>query len=308
MKQAPINALNIQRILVALEAGGHSDGAVLRALELSELFDARVEVVHAVGAPGVRWELVPTPMAVASRMDPITLVREKLVDQLGEVLVQSRRPRERAEELLNVVAGQPAAVLVDRAKEFRADVLVLGALRKRRLLDLGSTARGVLAKAPCAIWTEPQKPAPIKKILAAVDFSPESALALATAVEFARRTGGRVRALQVLDPRPFAMDDWYGVGHFASLDEARRATQEEFEKEMARVDWKGVPHDMEFVIGTPELQIQEQAESHDLVLLGTHGRSAFTSAVLGSVAYSVLVHAAKPTLVVRVPSRDFAHA
>lgn len=308
MSKTAIPALDIQRILVALDAGGISDGAVLRGLELSEMFGAKLEIVHAIGLPGVRWELLPTPIAVASQVDPLTIVREKLVAQVGELLAQGARPRGRATELVNVVAGQPAQVLCERARSFGANLLVMGALRKRRGLDFGSTARGVLAKAPCAVWAQPGKPAPIKKILTAVDFSQESALALSTAIELARRTGGSVRALQVFDPRPFAMDDWYGVGHFASLEEARRATAEEFEQEMAKVDWKGVPHDTDFVIGTPEIQIHEQAEAHDLVLLGTHGRGAFASAVLGSVAYSVLVHATKPALVVRLPSRKFADA
>lgn len=308
MTKQAIDALSVQRILVALDVGDISDGAVLRGLELSNLFDAKLEIVHAIGTPGSRWELIPTPQAVARAIDPVTVVRERLVGKVGDLLAAAGRPRERAEELLNVVVGHPASVLVDRVKSFGANLMVMGALRKRRFLDLGSTARGVLAKAPCAIWTQPDRPAPIRRILVAVDFSQESALALATAIDLALRVGGRVHALQVFDPRPFAMDDWYGVGHFGSLEEARRSTAEEFEKEMARVDWKGVEHDWDFVVGTPEIQIQEQAEAHDLALLGTHGRSAFASAVLGSVAYSVLVHATKPAMVVRLPSRKFAHA
>lgn len=308
MTKQSIGALTLQKILVALDVGDISDGAVLRGLELSERFDARLEIVHAIGTPGSRWELVPTPQSVARALDPVTVVREKLVGKVGDLLATAGRPRARAEELLNVVVGNPASVLVERAQSFGANLIVMGALKKRRLLDLGSTARGVLAKAPCAIWTQPDRPAPIRRILVAVDFSQESALALATGIDIARRVGGRVHALQVLDPRPFAMDDWYGVGHFGSLEEARRATAEEFEKEMAGVDWKGVDHDFEFVVGTPEIQIQEQVETHDLTLLGTHGRSAFASAVLGSVAYSVLVHATKPAMVVRLPSRKFAHA
>ena len=43
----------------------------------------------------------------------------------------------------------------------------------------------------------------------------------------------------------------------------------------------------------------------DAIAMGTHGRTGFAAALLGSVAYSVLKHATKPVLVVRDPHRAF---
>ncbi len=299
--------IQVRKLMVAFDIGGISDAALARGLELAALFDARLEVVHAIGLAGSHFELLPTPIAVASELDPLTLVREKLVGYVGKLLEQNKKSQGSAAEILHVAAGRPATVLVDRARESNADLIVMGAVRKRKLFDFGSTARGVFAKAPCAVWVQPDIPKPIRTILVAVDFSTESAHALATAIDLGRRLGSRVHALHVFDPSPLDLDDWYGVGTFGTIELARKATAEAFERQMAGVHWHGVKHDWELVSGTPAPQILEQAEQADLLLMGTHGRTGFSAAVLGNIAYSVLVRAPGPVMVVRDPARKFAH-
>ena len=45
----------------------------------------------------------------------------------------------------------------------------------------------------------------------------------------------------------------------------------------------------------------------DLVVMGTHGLTGLSAALIGSVTYSVLKHTNRPVLVVREPQREFAH-
>jgi len=61
-------------------------------------------------------------------------------------------------------------------------------------------------------------------------------------------------------------------------------------------------------LGYPATEIVAvaQREPIDLVIMGTHGRTGFTHALLGSVAESVVRHAPCPVLVVREQQRNAA--
>lgn len=298
--------VQLQRILVALDAGKLSEAAVHRGLELKRMLGGKLEMVHAVGLPGLGWELLPDPSAVAKRTDPITQIREGIVGQVRAWLEPAAPERERVGELVHVIAGQPARVILERARESQADLIMLGGLRHRTAFDFGSTARAVLAKAPCAVWVQPGPPTPIRRILVPIDFSSESMIALATAAALAKRVGASVSAVHVFDVRQYGADQWDGITMYVPIDDLRQATQDEFTKSMSEFDWQGVAHDTNFVGGLPAEQILELAKSADLILMGTHGRTGFASAVLGSVAYSVLKRADRPVMVVRQPQRKFA--
>jgi nucleotide-binding universal stress UspA family protein len=58
-------------------------------------------------------------------------------------------------------------------------------------------------------------------------------------------------------------------------------------------------------VGSPALEIVEWAEAHDadLIVIGSHGRGAFTAALLGSVASRVAATCSTPLLLLRLPDR-----
>lgn len=295
-------------ILVAYDAESMADAAVLQALEVAAAFDARVEVVHAVGTTAWPVELRGDPRDVARGLDPLEIARRTMTERLAALLGPVHGGRARAEEILRVVAGQPAAVLLARAKEIGADWIVLGALRRRPVFDFGSTARAVLARAPGAVWVQPRMALPVRRILVAVDLSRESLRALDTAVALAQRSGASVRALHTFDATPWLADPWGGMAGVVALEDVRRASRDEFAAAMQRVDWCGVPHEIVFEDGPAAPRILDQSRDVDLVVMGTHGRTGLSAAVLGSTAYDVLRASQRPVLVVRDPERAFQDA
>jgi nucleotide-binding universal stress UspA family protein len=67
-------------------------------------------------------------------------------------------------------------------------------------------------------------------------------------------------------------------------------------------DENGVRSKILIASGHPAEEITKEAESSnaDLIVMGSHGRSALTSAFLGSVTYSIIHNETKiPVLVVR---------
>jgi nucleotide-binding universal stress UspA family protein len=122
----------------------------------------------------------------------------------------------------------------------------------------------------------------VREILVGIDFSEVSDRALDTAGEHARAWGARLHLLHVVppttDPAPSA-----GLERLAG--EARDG---------GRVVVTAV------AAGRPAAQIVHYAERHgvDLIVLGTHGRTGVSRALLGSVAEAVVRMASCPVLTV----------
>ncbi len=306
MKPDARPAITVPRnILVALDAGALSDHAVLAAVDMARRFDSRIELVHAFGSSLPAWSLVPDPRAVSERTDELSRATRCVVDHVGDVLGPEHGGRLRAEDIVRVVPGRPAKVILERAREISADLIMLGELRRRPVIEFGSTARAVLAKSDCAVWVQPGPPRPIGRILVAVDLSQESLLALATACEMASRLRASVTAMQVFEQATLAAVPWDGYVVFNDIEVVRKASLELFEEEMKIFDWRGVEHEALFIDGLPGDEILDRSRTADLVLMGTHGRTGLASALLGSVAYQVLKHTTRPVMVVRKPGRKF---
>lgn len=139
-----------------------------------------------------------------------------------------------------------------------------------------------------------------KSILCAVDFSPQSFAAVQTAVQIARRSGGRLTALCVEDPL-------IGAGAAASgYDSAliRKSTIAQLERLMERMATPaGLARDawsVETLLGKPAHTIIAFARKlpADLIVMGTNSRRGTAKWFFGSVADAVLRRAPAPLVVV----------
>lgn len=139
-----------------------------------------------------------------------------------------------------------------------------------------------------------------RNILHPTDFSPASDLALARAVELATSLGSRLHLLHVVEDlvyQPWMMEP-YAVDFRGILE----STQKECEVRLRRMaEALKVPTVTCCIIGRPVDGILEYANDQriDLVVMGSHGQSAVTRFLLGSVAERVVRHAACPVLTVR---------
>ncbi|MBI4637731.1 MAG: universal stress protein [Candidatus Rokubacteria bacterium] len=122
---------------------------------------------------------------------------------------------------------------------------------------------------------------PVRQVLLATDFSEPSEMATRVAREYARRLDARLHVLHVVSP---------------VTDPASRPLLEKLAAEVGRE----VPVVVEVVSGGPAREIIRYAQSHaiDLIVLGTHGRTGWSRALLGSVAERVVRWAPCPVLTV----------
>ena len=142
-------------------------------------------------------------------------------------------------------------------------------------------------------------------ILCGVDGSPDAQAALKVAEQLADRLGSTLILAHVAEPAyvPYAAAYPFGgaAGAIAVAEEAE-SEEEDSERLLERVAVAAGLEDAErrVAIGRPAERLAELAddENAELVVVGSRGRGALKSAVLGSVSYSLVGIAGCPILIV----------
>jgi nucleotide-binding universal stress UspA family protein len=256
--------------------------------------------VHGAGVEGGRFASARRAVLAAHAEEALaraTAAARGKLELLVEDPLFAGRP---VDEYLRVRTESGAEALLATVRERAADLLVLGAHRVRRPFDLGGTARAVLAHSSCPVWVEPADGRRFERVLAPIDLSPAAELVLRSAHAIAARFTVPVRVLHVFTEPGLALPRETGAplvpaGAVARLrDEEHAAVRALVE----RFDWGALPVEAEFADGDPAKVIVERSGDADLVVMGTHGHTGLSRAVLGSCAYGVLRHGSGPMLVV----------
>lgn len=146
----------------------------------------------------------------------------------------------------------------------------------------------------------------LKKILVPTDFSQHSETALRYGCEFALKFNAELHLFYVIED---LVSEYQGLPSFPGnyLTEIRTDAERRIATFLSP-DWnngKGVVRKTH--AGTPFLEILRYAQDNsiDLLVMGTHGRTALSHVLMGSVAEKVVRHARCPVLTVRHPEHKF---
>ena len=143
----------------------------------------------------------------------------------------------------------------------------------------------------------------IRRVLLATDFSKTSRAAFATAVTIARSNRATLTILYVVVPIvPLLSQRFIESATWDRIDtHARRRGQQQLSKVAEKATKSGIRVATLLLQGDPARQIVRTARSKrvDLVVVGTHGRRAFSRFLLGSVAQRVVMSAPCPVVTVR---------
>jgi len=144
----------------------------------------------------------------------------------------------------------------------------------------------------------------ITKILVPIDFSPHAARAFGYATALARRLGAELTLVHVVED-PFATGAWGAEVYIPNIGELLQNLIAAAERQLTTLQdgavAQGVTTRTAVITGRPAQSIIEHAASEgcDLIVMGTHGRTGLSHAVMGSVAERVLRKAQCPVLTVR---------
>jgi nucleotide-binding universal stress UspA family protein len=143
----------------------------------------------------------------------------------------------------------------------------------------------------------------LKHILVPIDFSVTSELALKYAKEFGVAFGAKLHLVHVNDdPTLFAP---------TTSDKYRAESEKESNDKLADLLKKGAVRDVKHVLvtrfGSAATTLLEYAaqEDIDLIVIGSHGRTALANLLLGSVAEHVFRHSPCPVMTVKTPEHEF---
>lgn len=289
--EAPIGP-RLQRVVIATDFSSGARAALNRVARLP--LEARAELVVAYVIPAGGDLFVDRGA-------------ESAVEQLLEDEVRVlRRLLPKAKVRPELVRGRPAQALYELGKRLEPELIVLGrhGESNRPELRLGSTAERVLhlSHRPILVVSRPPRSG-YRRVLAALDLAPGSVEFLASGLRIVGAT-----------PKEVTLVHAYGaeLGPKALRTPARRAEQKR-QREAQLVRAEGMLNaqlnpfpslarsaKVVFAPGDPREVLVEQvaAQKADLLVVGTHGRSETSLALMGSVAQALAREAPCDVLVV----------
>lgn len=194
--------------------------------------------------------------------------------------------------------GDPAEEILAAAKEFGADLIVMGSHSNRTFWEviLGSVTEKVAKQAPCPVLIVSHRPPhpgmTHQRVLFATDFSPHAEVAYKVALSLAKEEKHHLYLLTVIPSSgEKEMDLWVD-----SQAEAERKLQKLADEARER----GIQAGTLIRHGNAAKEINKAAldVDADLIVLGSHSRRNIWDVLLGNTAESVSRRAYCPVLIV----------
>ncbi|ASW03121.1 universal stress protein [Paraburkholderia aromaticivorans] len=298
-------------------------GRILIAVDASPASLRAAAYVQGIAAPGAHVRIVSVaedPRRLIP-LDPLvgvdlSSVRDELLRGAEDAVTQAQSIFSSGETVvdtevidLSMQGRDLAHALLEAARTWRADLLVVGTRQNRRLLRwLEGTVSEPLARiCPCSILVVPVSyerdicGGP-KRMLFAVDGSSPSRHALRYGLKFATKQTS-LRLVHILDqavrmsdfvPLPLFEDALVKEGNAALAAAAELLAGLRIAAESAMISTERTGDDV------PHAIVREADHwNADLVVMGTHGRRGISRWLLGSVASRVLRITHVPVLLVR---------
>ncbi|MEV4729962.1 universal stress protein [Saccharopolyspora sp. NPDC049426] len=291
-------------VVVGFDASAESRTAVRWAALDATTRGRPLEVVHAIPIPLEELTRIHLPSETVS-FEPLRSAAQRV---LADIAAECRREHPGLEVRTRARMGDPASILRDAATG--ACVLVLGPPRKGRAhhLLLGSTAGDLVRSAPAPVvivrghrWSGSNgPPAEIERVVVGIDGSACSARAAGFAYDLAFRHDAELTALLAIAeqaPDPLPPNRGWTLDSDA-IDAQRRVLAESVAGCAERYP-DVVAHQELITTEGPTDALLTAAVDADLLVVGTRGRGALRSTLLGSVSHAVVHYAACPVAVIR---------
>lgn len=285
------------RVLVATDGSELADRAISLASSMDWLAGSQIRVVTVIESippvPAAEWVGLRAPVEETYPPEADNIAKAILDSACGALAHTS------AEVSGQTLRGRPATSILESARAFEADLIIVGSRGHGTIASmlLGSVGAEVADLADCPVLIARNQY--LTRAVLGVDESEFSRAAEKVVAEwpiFAKVAVEVTHVAQTALPWTVALGPGVAVQPEIGPDEyeavaaATRRLKEAGRHAFGRM-----------VVGDPAaglLLTAEEAQA-DLIVVGTHGRTGLSRAVFGSVARNVMLHASCSVLVVR---------
>ncbi len=263
--------------------------ALLHGIKLAAALGAQLTLLHVIKTPADLAHEAPDSRSLRS-------LRTSVLLELGRLTRTAKERGVSAQPLL--LYGDPIGCILETAVHHHTHIIVMGTEGRTGWdrLRIGSTAEGVVCKAPCPVLTvhgglagdvfrHPAK-VRLRRILLGTDFSRDADSALHVVRGLAPKLHATVRIVHASQASP-------DNGH----------ADRTIAKQAGHLRSAGVEADGVCMPGDPVETILVQAAVYqaDLIAVGTRGQRGLSRIILGSVAEALIKRAGCPVLTARNP-------
>jgi nucleotide-binding universal stress UspA family protein len=291
------------RVVVAVDGSGPADDAVALVDAIAWPADAVLRVIGVIEPTVPMLGLFDSGGVLTPEVEESVTAS---MHQTVEGAVERLRDRGRSVEG-EVLHGRAATTIVDDARDFGADLLVVGSRGHGTIasLLLGSVSGEVVDHAPCPVLVA--RTTDLARVVLATDGSPSAKAAERVLAAWPIFAGLPIHVLSVVDTvRPWTTDllpTMSGLVLDAYSADVREAVKHEriASDSAARLRDGHRVADWEVRAGDAAAEVITVVEDQraELVVLGSRGHTGVTRLLLGSVARNVLSGSTSSVLIVR---------
>lgn len=271
----------MRMLLAGTDLSSRSDRALHRAALLAREFKARLVILHVVDDDQPPALIDQDSRQATALLDGQALQLAELANARPDVLVR---------------VGDPFDVIVRTAREQEADLIVLGAHRKRILRDIfvGTTIERVMRTGSAPVLMVNSYPNdPYRRLLLAIDMSEASGRAAQAARTLGLLSPAKVSILHAFRPYAKSMLGYVGANQEVVTKHVVHTALEAAGEVTSFLRREGLNDDRYEIIleeGDPFGTIRDvvKRQNPDLLVIGTRGHTGLKRILLGSVADEVL--------------------
>lgn len=267
----------LEKILVPVDVNADSKAQMKTAIKIARSFNSEIIIMYVAPEEVEQYEIK-------------NIVINAITDSLNTLKKSFKKERITTREPL-LKYGKPVDMILQVAARENVNLILVGSgmKGKREKFKLGITTERLINMSDIPVWVVKSKQkTDSNNILCPVDFSEPSERALKNAIFLSARFKSDLTILAVYEPIMYISPRIK-----VDLEEENSKRLKRFENEMkhftGQFDLKGIKHKIVIQTGKAEENILQTIKeyAHDLLIMGTNGRSGLSRLVMGSITEKV---------------------
>jgi nucleotide-binding universal stress UspA family protein len=299
------------KIIVATDGSNTSRAAIEALVGTRWSPGTEIKLMNAIRPTDIGMPLLTFGASQSGEPHDLVKQREKMLESLAAE-VHEKLPH--CKVTIELASGDAKACVVDAAKEWPADMVLLGSRGHKglELILLGSVSQGIVMSSPCPVVIVKSGPGAshggFRKVLLTIDSSPYARAALDWVLRLQWCEDTVFKLITAIPPHPSKLFDAASVGEGAGSlaayhDQLRATAANELQLFADELEKAFGPDKVSIEVGAgdPREVILEIADAFpaDLIVMGSHGTTGLTRLLMGSVSQTIAVQSPHSVAVIR---------